>query len=261
MACLLYGIVFAASAQSLGEHTVALLPGVGDAPVRLLGANGLSAAVSMIDPRDATPSVANARAYARVVEALHAAGAVVPMRFGCWFAGEAEVVDLLHTSGSEFTRMLHRLDGCVEMGVRLLTVCPGVAAAGTSRSAESPRDASVRAPGSVYLTRRKALYAEADRLREDVTAAAERVRRALAGRFVQFRIEPPSGAWRPGTLALPWHRALGSVYFLVKWDALEPFRAAFRELSSTEPGALVLSGPWPPYNFVVPEELYGRLSK
>lgn len=254
MACLLYGIVFGASAQSLGEHTLGLLPGVGDAPVRLIGADGLSAAVSTIDPGDATPSVANARAYARVVEALHAVRAVVPMRFGCWVAEEAEVVDLLHTRGSEFTRVLHRLDGCVEMGVRLLTVCPGVAATGTSRSAEPARDASVYAPGTAYLTRRNAVYAEADRLREDVTAAAERVRSALAGRFVQFRIEPPSGAWRPGTPALARHRSLVSVYFLVKRDALEPFRTAFHEFSSTEPGALLLSGPWPPYNFVVPDE-------
>jgi hypothetical protein len=41
-----------------------------------------------------------------------------------------------------------------------------------------------------------------------------------------------------------------SLYFLVPGSAVESFRQAFRHLSATEPARLLLSGPWPPYNFV-----------
>ena len=32
--------------------------------------------------------------------------------------------------------------------------------------------------------------------------------------------------------------------------AVEPFRQAFRQLTESESARLLLSGPWPPYNFV-----------
>ena len=41
-----------------------------------------------------------------------------------------------------------------------------------------------------------------------------------------------------------------SLYFLVDRAVVESFRQAFRRLSEAESARLLLSGPWPPYNFV-----------
>ncbi len=253
MTCVLYGIVLAGS----GRAPFAVpLPGIGGAAVRVLVAGapcGLGAVVSTIDAPEPRFTVEDALAYARVVEALHADRAVVPMRFGCLFGTEPEVLDLLRARGPEFAEVLGVLDGCVEMGVRLLAARPDTAAADVSQPVKSSCDYGARAsgghgPGIAYLTRRKAAYAEADRLQHDVAMAKERVRSAFAGQFVEFRAETTCWAARPLS-----SRVLLSAYFLVKRDALEPFRQAFRELSRVEPTPLLLSGPWPPYNFVLPE--------
>ena len=90
-----------------------------------------------------------------------------------------------------------------------------------------------------YLTARKAHYASQDRWTEEYRQAAERCREQLTGLYVKCKTEPPSPR-------LP----LLSLYFLVSRPALEPFRLAFRQLTESESARLMLSGPWPPYNFV-----------
>jgi len=42
-----------------------------------------------------------------------------------------------------------------------------------------------------------------------------------------------------------------SMYFLVPRPAQGAFREAARGLSAPGPAAVLLSGPWPPYNFVL----------
>ena len=86
------------------------------------------------------------------------------------------------------------------------------------------------------------MYAEKDRRSHEEGRVVERCREAFAGLFVKCRAECPSS--RTPDVAL---------YFLVKRGAVEPVRLAFRRLERGEPARLLLSGPWPPYNFVAPE--------
>src|SRR3972149_1891686 len=121
MTCLVYGIVFSRPGGPVSAPPPpGLPPGVGGAPVRLIEERGLGAAVSRIEPPDLTPNVARALSYAGVVEALHADRAVLPMRYGCLFEEERQVVELLRVHGEEYAGLLRGLDGCVEMGVRVL---------------------------------------------------------------------------------------------------------------------------------------------
>jgi hypothetical protein len=90
-----------------------------------------------------------------------------------------------------------------------------------------------------YLTARKAHYASQDRWTTEYRQAAERCREQFTGLYVKCKTEAPSPR-------LP----LLSLYFLVPGPAVESFRRAFRRLTETEPARLLLSGPWPPYNFV-----------
>lgn len=239
MSCLVYGIVFSRSGDDAWGHSPLALPaGVGGAPVTLLEEGGLGAAVSWVEPPDVTPNVARVLSYGKVVEALHADRVVLPMRYGCLFGEESQVVELLGVHGEEYAAALRGLDGCVEMGVRILP----------------PTESSVRCPpssseiegasGRAYLTDRAARYAREEEVARALAVVMERLGGALGG--LAERIETDRGVKRVG-------RGLCSLYFLVKRGAVESFRREFRRIERAEPARLLLSGPWPPYNFVATE--------
>lgn len=237
-ACLLYGIVFAESGEHTRGHSPPGLPaGVGGAPVRLIEEGGLGAAISWIEPPDLTPNIARVLSYAKVVEALHADRAVLPMRYGCLFEEEPQVVELLRLHGEEYAALLRGLDGCVEMGVRVLLP--------TESSFPCPPfgPETEGASGRAYLAVRAARYAREEQVARALTAVVERLRGALGGLAERIEADPGARA----------DRGLSSLYFLVKRGAVDSFRKAFRRISRTESARLLLSGPWPPYNFAAPE--------
>lgn len=235
MSWLVYGIVFSRSREHASDHSpLELPPGVDEAAVRLIEERGVGAAVSWVESPDVTPNVARALSYGKVVEALHADRVVLPMRYGCLFDEESQVVELLRVHGEEYAAALRGLDGYVEMGVRLL-LPPG--------SSVRCRSAGVEiegAAGSAYLIGRAVHYAREEEAVRGLAAVMERLRGALGG--LAKRIETDCGARAD--------RGLGSLYFLVKREAVESFRQAFRRIERAEPARLLLSGPWAPYNFV-----------
>jgi len=205
--------------------------------VRLIVEGGLGAAVSWIEPPDLTPNVARALSYATVVEALHAGRAVLPMRYGCWFGEERQVVELLRVHGEEYAGLLRGLDGCVEMGVRVLLT------AGSSVPCPPLDPDTEGASGRAYMAVRAARYAREEEVARALAAVVARLRGALDG--LAERIETDRGVRAD--------RGLASLYFLVKRGAVESFRRAFQRIERAEAARLLLSGPWPPYNFVAPE--------
>jgi hypothetical protein len=224
-------------------------PGVGGAPVYPVSHRGWQAVVSRIRPADLVPDLPRVRRYIEVVLACHRQGPIIPMRYGCVVEQESQVRQLLDTHGPDYETILQELEGCVEMGLRvLLPSGPGEAATlkgegGSREVTESPPWTPPPAParpGAAYLTARQAHYAHQDRWTREYSQAAARCRAQFAGLFVRCHTEAPSPR-------LP----LLSLYFLVARPALAPFRQAFRELAETEPAHLLLSGPWPPFNFVM----------
>jgi hypothetical protein len=170
------------------------------------------------------------------------------MRYGCVVSQESQVIQLLDEHGSQYEALLQELEGCVEMGLRVL-LPPGPWAAVTPGGLEGCREVAGFQPaapaaspdrlGLAYLTARKAHYAQQDRWTTEYRQAAARCQARFAGLFVKCKTEAPSPR-------LP----LLSLYFLVPRQAVESFRQAFRHLAQTESARLLLSGPWPPYNFV-----------
>lgn len=230
-----------------GPEMAPALLGVGGHPVYQVAHRRLRAAVSMVNRGDLAPDLPRVRTYERVVLSCHRQGTVIPMRYGCAVEEDSQVIQHLDEHGPHYEALLQELEGCVEMGLRILlpsgpwaAVTPGGPEA-CREVADPPPDPAV-APkrlGLAYLTARKAHYAHQDRWTNDYRQAAERCREQFTGLFVKCKTEAPSPR-------LP----LLSLYFLVPGPAVEHFRQAFRQLTATESARLLLSGPWPPYNFV-----------
>jgi hypothetical protein len=243
MICLFYCI-----SHNPGPEFPAPLPGVAGHPVYQVADRRLRAAVSRIDRADLTPDLPRVRAYERVVSACHRRGTVVPMRYGSVVEQESQVIERLSAHSSHYEALLQELEGCVEMGLRVLLpsgpwagVTPGGPEGAREVAGPHPPDPAAVADrlGLAYLTARKAHYAQQDRWTKEYRQAADRCQAQFAGLFVKCTTEAPSPR-------LP----LLSLYFLVPGPAVTAFRQAFRRLSETEPARLLLSGPWPPYNFV-----------
>jgi len=242
MTCLVYGIVFSRGESCLGLPLPQVMPhGVGGAPVRLIEANGLGAAVSTVEEPGLTPTVANALAYAKVVEAIHAQSTIMPMRYGCTCAGEDEAVLLLQTHGGQYSEILRRVEGCVELAVHVSLPCA------CPEDTPSPLVARGPSTAAAYLAGRASLYAARDQRTREVASATERIRAAFGDHYVYFRAGGADD-----------QQAGVSAIFLVKRANLASFHAAFVKFAGTEPGTPRLSGPWPPYNFVIPEASHGR---
>lgn len=171
--------------------------------------------------------------YATAVEAFNRGETVVPMRYGCRFKSVAEVRTWLQERAGQFHALLARLDGCVEMGVRMLLVdAPGLRDDGAGLM---PATVAASSRGAAYLAARRNHFA----ITERAERTARTVRDALSNRFRESLVET-RGA---GAIAMV------SLYFLVERGALGGFRAAFGRIGAAN-ATLMLTGPWPPYSFV-----------
>jgi hypothetical protein len=237
MSCLFYCIC-----RHPGPEVPGPLTGVGGGAVYQVAHRDLSAAVSRVNRAVPTPDMSLVQAYERVVLSYHRHLPIIPLRYGCVLPEESRVVEHLARQAPYYEALLRDLADCVEMGLRVLL--PSVCLGGEGGPEEVPPDPVPSAPapnrlGLAYLTARKAHYARQDRWTGEYRRINARCQQGLAGLFVRCKTEAPS----PRLPVL-------SLYFLVERGAVAAFRQGFRRLVAREPARLLLSGPWPPYNFV-----------
>jgi hypothetical protein len=218
------------------------MPGVGGLPVRFLRAAGLAVAAGDAPTREPLRA-ADLWAHELVVEALGAAGPVLPARFGSRLADDAAVAAFVAARAGALRSALSRVRGHAELAVRASrggrrngrrngrrggrgagrgsAVEPGQAGAGPQPG-----------PGTAYLATLSARAGWTASLRELV----HRPLMALAadGRWDAAR----SGAWE----------ATGA--YLVDAGEVPRFAAAVAGLAGRLEGTvLTCTGPWPPYSF------------
>ena len=111
----LYGLILPRNAERVpGE-----LAGIGDAPVRLLRCETVTAVVSTIAAQVSRSHVAAMRAHDRVLRAIaQQSVTVAAVRFGQSFVSDADACVALATRHAE-KNTLEQLDGCVEMRLLL----------------------------------------------------------------------------------------------------------------------------------------------
>lgn len=235
------------------------LSGVGKKPVEaIVHETGLGMAVSPIAVAEPRLNVVDALDYQNVIETFFQSGPILPLRFGCVMKDASQIKHHLDQSHEGYAALLKDLDGCVEMGIRILPEEENLDL-DFSRKTDAPAVRPVidcldfarqtTHPGRSYLATREPYYARQEAISRENSDLIERIRSAFAGLFVKYREESPgSGGGSP-----PFRIPLRSLYFLVPRSSLGHFRATFRQIGKKESAKLLLSGPWAPFNFVLPD--------
>jgi hypothetical protein len=229
MTHLLYGIL-----KTPGGPMEAMA-GRGGHPVTLISVSGLSAAVSTLASTEGLSGTAELMDYHRVVETLHFQRGVIPMRYGCCFDHAAGVERLLLERRSQYEALLAAISGKAEMGLSVLL--PEGPPEDEAPAGPRPSVGVAQDRGQDYLQRRRRHYRALDASTRHCTATAEHYGRTFAGVSDRYKFETHK------------EKPLLSIYFLVPKGQVDPFRTIFAGLSGEERGRLMMSGPWPPYNF------------
>ncbi|MFL6019573.1 MAG: GvpL/GvpF family gas vesicle protein [Gaiellaceae bacterium] len=198
--------------------------GIEAAPLRSLeAAAGIDAVVSDRAQAAAAPSETAILAHARVVEALTELNeAVLPARFAGEVPDEEDLRRRLHERRNRLLDALERVDGCVELGLRVLP----------QPSEKRPAASS----GSEYMRRRLG----------DITRAEELAGELHGSLAAAARESTCNVLSRPDVV-------LTAAYLVARGD-LDRFHAALEAVERRTAGVtLVLTGPWPPYSFALLE--------
>jgi len=236
MKLLVYGIV-----RSGSPVWNALLTGVEGEDVSFVPTEDLAAGFSIHADMCTTPTMEMVMAYARVVASLHEVCAVIPMRYGCFLDSEAQILEVLKKRGPGFRATLDKLDGCVEVGLRVwLHGTKGSSAKRPRLPADRFGPPAAALSGTAYLAHRKAYYGEKDSGLEEVSATIEGIRQALDGILMDWKAERPSAS--DGRML--------SLCLLIRREELGLVRSSIVRLQEESPNKVLVTGPWPPYNFV-----------
>ncbi len=185
-----------------------------------------------------------ALAHEAVVEHFSGTGAVLPMKLFTLFASDERAAAHVHESRARLDRVLDRVDGQVEWGVRVRL---DDARAREVLAAEARETAGGRSAGTAFLLRKKL---EQDASRE----LAGRLRSEMDAVFAELA-EGASEAVRREPVAAPESggRLLLDAAFLVPRERSADFEAIVERCAARlAPRAcdVTLTGPWPPYNFI-----------
>ncbi|MFI5117005.1 MAG: GvpL/GvpF family gas vesicle protein [Terriglobales bacterium] len=229
--------------RSVPQPELEALTGVEGKPVLVIDHGGLGAAISELREPDSLPDVAAVLAYESVVEFFFSRRTVIPMRYGCMVRDTAELAAMLDEHDQQCDALLDGLEGLAEMGIQVpangSANVSGAAAEIDSAAVSPARFPDANRSGASYLLAKKLYYGGADRMAERQNELVNTLCQPLSGLFVRRKVELPSRG-----------QSFLSLYFLVPRTLVEPFREASRQCRNDGPAEPVVSGPWPPYNFV-----------
>jgi len=199
-------------------------------PVRLIEAGELGAWVCDGElPRH----LDEVRAHDAVVRAALRSSTPLPVRFGTTFADEEALRRSLQERREELLAGLRRVEGKVEMGIRVEWL-------ERDPRGERPDRSTEATGGRQYLEarRRELMAAEERRLR--AVALLEAVERRIG-------VDAAESLQRP----LPAPGVAGVMAHLVQRQGVAHYRARVEEVRSDFPEVtLHVTGPWAPYSFV-----------
>jgi hypothetical protein len=196
--------------------------GLGGARLRVLECQGLAAVYSRHRSFRPRPLPKLVFGHERVVEAIMAGGAVLPLRFGTQLEREGELEEVLSARHDELRRSLERVRGKVELAVRIFA------------ERARPGRGMMESTGRGYLLARVDAHRRYEHVSREVHAA----------------LVPLSAASRVRQPRSP--QAILAAAYLVESDQVDHFRRQADRLGCRHLGTqIMLTGPWPPYNFAM----------
>lgn len=206
--------------------------GLGSTEVSALEVGELTAVFSPVPVAAVKLDESSILQHERVLDRLMERRTVLPVRFGTTFSDHGSLTAELERRSATLREDLSRLDGKVELGIRILRPPPAAGAGGDAAPAPSTgRDYIL---GKVKEHQGRALQAES--ARRELEPLHERLRDLAVDARTRWSVDP----------ATP----LVASYLVAKSD-IELFRDQSSRLEGEFPGVQVfLTGPWPPYNFV-----------
>jgi hypothetical protein len=258
----LYGIVPADSPEPPGD-----LRGIESAAVSLLRAGGVAALVSHVPARWYDDEPLNSRLddlgwvgargleHERVLDWYVERGPVIPLSLFSIHRDLARVEARVAGESASFQRVLDRLSGRREWGIKLWREEAG-AREGIDRLSPSlqvlGREIEAAPPGKRFLLERKR---EAMRT-EEVRSISKRVAHELFGTLRRVAGEAVAVPLPAGTAGAE-RTLLLQAAFLVPEAGFAEFQGAVTEQASRLAGSgfeLEFTGPWAPYHFTVPPD-------
>lgn len=180
-----------------------------------------------------------ALAHEAVVEHAAGAGPVVPMKLFTLFASDERAVAHIRAERPRLERVLERVAGAAEWGVRVRF--------DPSRAKDTEEGSSApSSSGTAFLVRKKRAQEAAKTLAARARVAADEAYAALAAGAAAARRREPLASEAGARLLL-------DAAFLVEGERAAAFEAEVARAAERVAGVaceLTLTGPWPPYNFV-----------
>ena len=177
-------------------------------------------------------------AHERVIEAFLSARALLPMPLFTLFTSDDRAVQHVQSDGTRIRRLLKRVEGKVEWGLRLTF---------DEKAARRKMSSRPVMSGTEFLARKRDVLGINRTRLKDARGAADRVYKSIS-RLV-------TAAQRRTSLerVAPGSRLLLDAAFLVPAGKSGAFRSAVRQQTRDLRAmgtAVSLTGPWPPYNFI-----------
>ncbi|MFI6519022.1 GvpL/GvpF family gas vesicle protein [Spirillospora sp. NPDC050679] len=250
----LYGV-----ARGLDPAAVAQVSGVGGAPVRLLAAGDLSAVVSTVELADFGEEAlrvnledlafleATARAHHEVVDRAAHAAPTAPVRIATIYRDDERVREILTRQHEQFTRVLDRVAGRSEWGVKAYAYAEAYEAAPQDDPGTGSEARPAGGAGTAYLQRRQQQRRQHQSAARHISEQAQAIHAELSDHAVAVRQHPaqdPRLSGHEGTQIL-------NVAYLLDDEQVEGFAEAVRAIDARSAGIGVeVTGPWPPYSFI-----------
>jgi hypothetical protein len=177
-------------------------------------------------------------AHERVIESFLSARALLPMPLFTLFTSDHRAAQHMQSDAARIRRLLKRVEGKVEWGLRLTFDEKAARAKVSSRPVTS---------GTEFLARKRDVLDSSRTRLKAAQGAADRVYTSLSRLATAARRRTSLERAAPGS------RLLLDAAFLVPAGKSGAFRTAVRQQARDRKAAGVamsLTGPWPPYNFI-----------
>lgn len=190
----------------------------------------------------------------KVIEQAMKYGSVIPLKFLALFQSEKELKNILKKQYRKFQKLLDKLRGKIEIGVKVYLINKQELAIAIKQEdkelIEMNKKRLSKPIGIQYFLEKKIQEKLLDKIDEQIDRSIKKIVQALSF----FSVEKPViNKSLPGQFTDENKELVINVSFLLSKEGLEEFQRAIKRLYDyylAKGLYITYNGPWPPYNFV-----------